>query len=199
MPTKTKPTKRATKGRKHTNVAAPTAKSKHFAELAAFTQSFFSLMGATIQPVDRRKKQSPLQVELSAPLADYFGAKTLTLAFQQVESGSGQQLVAHGSPLFDKMMAYLERHSLVTQQRLPVRFTGSEELLHAVRPLNAGITNLRMQETIQHLFLFTWRITYRADDKREELYTVVLNEEGERVPQLGEGFDPNVGLAIDTL
>ena len=37
-----------------------------------------------------------------------------------------------------------------------------EELLKAVRPVNAGIANLKMQEQTQHLYAFNWRITYRA-------------------------------------
>lgn len=201
MPTKSKSTQRAARARKDATPATPmpAAKLQPHAELARFTTEFFTLLGASVRPLERRKKQSPLLVELSAPLADYFGAPQLTLAFQQVESASGQQLVAHGSPIFDKMIAYLERHSAVTQQRLPVRFTGSDELLQAVRPLNAGTTNLRMQETFQSLLLFTWRITYRADDKREELYTVLLNEQGERILQPSEGSTSEPALVIEQL
>lgn len=205
MPTNAKSTKSTANARKSRNDPARALTTKGaaaapaHAELAHFTENFFTLLGATVRPLDLRKRHSPLLVDLPTPLADYFGAPQLALAFQQVASGSGQHLVAHGSPIFDKMIAYLERHSAVTHQRLPVRFTGSEELLQAVRPLNAGTTNLRMQESFQSLLLFTWRITYRADDKREELYTVLLNEQGERILQPGEGAASDPALVIAQL
>ena len=58
-----------------------------------------------------------------------------------------------------------------------------------------------MQEQAQWLFVFHWRITYRADDKRQELYSVVVDEDGRRVPLVGEpgaggqGQPPGLDLA----
>ena len=158
-------------------------------DLRTFTDDFFTTLGATVKATDRRKTGA-LQVDLPPTLATYFGDQSLTICFQQTtanDSGAnGQttpapQLIAHGSPLFDKMLAYLENKSAVTHQRLPARHSAGEELMRALRPLNTGIVGLRMQEQTHHLYAFHWHITYRADDKREELYSVLLNEAGERL------------------
>ncbi len=146
-------------------------------DLRAFTIDFFRLFGAEVTALDRRK-QGPLVARLPEPLAEHFGSQTLGLCFQSVEPGSGHQLVAHGSRTFDRMLAWLERRGALTLRRLPARHTGSEALLGAVRPTNAAITNLRLHEQQEPIVAFHWRITYRADDKREELYTVVLDEQG---------------------
>jgi len=149
-------------------------------DLRTFTSDFFTDLGATVKAADRRKTGA-LQVELPQELATYFGDRSLTLCFQQEEPTSGQQLIAHGSPLFDKMLAYLDNRSAVAHQRLPARHSAGEELMRAVRPVNTGIVGLRIQEQTQHLYAFHWHITYRADDKREELYSVLLTEAGERL------------------
>lgn len=159
-------------------------------DLRTFTSDFFTNLGATVKAADRRKAGA-LQVELPQELATYFGERALTLCFQQAEPGSGQQLVAHGSPLFDKILTYLDNRSAVTYQRLPIRHSAGEELMRALRPVNTGIVGLRMQEQSHHLYAFHWHITYRADDKREELYSVLLNEAGERLlGQEGENSAP---------
>lgn len=148
--------------------------------LHEFVREFFEFFEARVQRLDR-KKQGALAVTLPPELADYFGTPELKLTFQHAQA-SDFELVAHGSRIFDRMLAYLERRGALTVQHLPARHTSSDELLRALRPMNAGIANLQLQEQTQPLFIFNWRITYRADDKREELYTVVLDEAGERVP-----------------
>lgn len=160
--------------------------------LRAFVLDFFEFFQAPVKRLDR-KKQGALAVELSPELATYFGKEELRLAFQHAE-GSDMELVAHGSRIFDRMLGYLDRRGALTVQHLPVRFAGSEELLTAVRPANAGIAGLQMQEQMHPLFVFNWRITYRADDKREELYTVALDENGVRIPLVDEvGTGPTGG------
>ncbi len=170
-------------------------------DLRTFTNDFFTNLGATVKATDRRKAGA-LQVELPQALVAHFGSQSLTLCFQQAPSsplaGNGQQLIAHGSPLFDKMLTYLDNRSAVAHQRLPVRHHAGEELMRAVRPVNTGIVGLRMQEQTQHLYAFHWHITYRADDKREELYSVLLNEAGERIIASNEPEAPAnaVDLAV---
>ena len=94
--------------------------------------------------------------------------------------------MAHGSRVFDRMLVLLAGRSAFTLLRLPQRVRDGEGLLAALKPLNASIRDLRVQEQAQWLFVFDWRITYRADDKRQELYSVIVDEEGVRVPQPGE-------------
>ncbi|MEZ4675892.1 MAG: hypothetical protein R2932_16830 [Caldilineaceae bacterium] len=182
--------------------AGKSGHQKHVADLYEFTVNFFTILGAAVKRTDRRK-HGPIVVTLSAELAAYFDTESLLLAFHQAEPVQGQLLVAHGSPIFDRMVTYLERKSAVTVQRLPIRYGAGEELLQAVRPTNAGIVNLRTRQEVQHLFAFHWRITYRADDKREEIYTVLLNDTGERISSYSEATtssaDPVRQFEIDTL
>ena len=125
-------------------------------------------------------------MDLPPDLAEHFGRPQLSLYFHGAEPQSGQELVAHGSRALDRMLALLEQRSAFTLLRLPQRVQGGEELLGALRPLNASIRDLRVQEQAQWLFVFHWRITYRADDKRQELYSVAVDEDGRRVPLAGE-------------
>lgn len=160
-------------------------------DLRKFTIDYFNFFGASVRPLDRRK-QGPLEVrDLSPDLAAHFGKDQLALGFHNVPPGGEMELVAHGSRLFDRMLQLLERHGALTVQQLPSRFPASHDLLEAVRPLNAAIAGLKMHEQMQSLYLFNWRITYRADDKREELFSVALDDEGRRVPLSGEGDDPD--------
>ncbi len=165
------------RARKARSAAAANGESVAPPDLRAFTLAFFNLFGAEVTPLDKRK-QPALRVLLPEALAEHFGASELLLAFQSVEVGSGQQLVAHGSRTFDRMLAWVEKRAALTVRQLPVLHTGSEALMRAVRPRNAAITNLRLREQPEPRYAFHWRLTYRADDKREELYTVVLDEEG---------------------
>lgn len=177
-PLRTQQARRSRKAR--TAVATPDPDALAPPDLRAFTLDFFRLFGAEVEPLDNGKLAS-LRVRLPEPLSEHFGGDELLLAFQSVEPGSGQQLVAHGSRTFDRMLSYIERRSALTVRRLPVRHPGSEGLMQAVRPRNAGITNLRLREQPEPRYAFHWRITYRADDKREELYTVVLDDEGAQI------------------
>lgn len=147
-------------------------------DLRGFTEDFFIQYEASVAPLELDSAHGPLHVDMTQPLAEHFGANEMTLAFQNVEAGSGQQLVAHGSRVFDKMLTWLDRSGAMTVRRLPIRHAGSEMLLQAVRPRNAGIAGLKLHDGREPLYLFYWRITYRADDKREEVYVVALDAAG---------------------
>jgi hypothetical protein len=167
-------------------------------DLRQFTIDYFSFFNAGITPLDRRK-HGPLEVALPQELEDHFGKPVLKLGFHQVSPGSDLELVAHGSRLFDRMLLLLDRRGALTMQMLPNRYPSSQELMTAVRPVNASIAGLKMQEQTRSLYLFNWRITYRADDKREELYTVALDDQGQRVPLIGEAQAHDDALDIDAL
>ncbi len=154
-------------------------------DLRQFTINYFAFFNAAVRPMDRRKNGA-LEVALPLDLETHFGKPTLKVGFHQVTPGGELELVAHGSRLFDRMLALLDHRGALTVQSLPNRHPSSQELMAAIRPVNASIAGLKMQEQTRALYLFNWRITYRADDKREELYAVVLDEQGQRVPLLGE-------------
>ena len=163
---------------KRTKTAEPAAPTT---DLRQFTIDYFTFFNAKVKPMDRRK-QGPLEVTLPDELAEHFGKPALQVGFHQVTAGSELELVAHGSRLFDRMLTLLDHRGALTLQMLPNRHPSSQELMTAVRPVNASIAGLKMQEQTSAIYLYNWRITYRADDKREELYTVALDEQGQRIP-----------------
>lgn len=161
--------------------------------LLRFTTDFFTTFGAQVQR--HARQDSPiLTVQLPPELAAHFGKHELSLYFHGAEAAEGQELVAHGSRTFDRMMAYLASRSAYTVQKLPVRTAGGEALMRSMRLLNASVHSLRMQEEMRFLFLFLWRITYRADDKRQEIFSIALDDEGN---PLSQPEQPHGGAGID--
>lgn len=153
--------------------------------LRSFALEFFEAFGAHTKRLDQRN-QGAVLVELPDALATHFGKPTLHLVFQNAEVTSDADLVAYGSRVFDQMMTYLDRQGALTVQELPVRHNGADELLRALQPRNAAIAGLQLSEQKRQIFVFNWHITYRADDKREELFTVVVDEYGNRVTLVDE-------------
>lgn len=154
-------------------------------EMREFALHYFDALDATVTPLDRRKN-GLVQITLPDSLAEFFAKKELRLAFQSSDAQNGYELVAYGSRIFDRMASYLDRKAALTHMKLPNRHPSSEDLLHTLTLLNSGTRNLKLHEQTNHLIAFNWRITYRADDKREELYTVVMDENGTRIPQPGQ-------------
>jgi hypothetical protein len=143
--------------------------------LSTFTRRYFTELGATVH-IDNAAPDARLEVQLPSTLAAHFGRQQLHLTFHAAEPGSDAELVAHGSRVFDQMLALLTERSAFAVQRAPVRYTGGETLMRAIRPTNASVSRLRMQERTHYVFAFSWRITYRADDKRQEIYTIWMDD-----------------------
>lgn len=152
--------------------------------LADFTREYFTRLGATVRAAGSTTGDQ-LYVELTPALATHFGREKVRLAFHSAEPIPGVELVAHGSRLFDQMMALLDSRGAFTVLRAPVRHSGGEALMSAVRFTNASVNRLRMQDGTRTLFAFTWRITYRADDKRQEIFSIWLDDEGRLLAQSG--------------
>ncbi|MBI3960993.1 MAG: hypothetical protein HY328_19445, partial [Chloroflexi bacterium] len=153
------------------------ATSRHHA-LRDFTLHFFAAFGAQIT---QRDSDSAVWVDLPETLATHFGKPGLHLTFQNGETTPHTDLVAYGSRLFDQMMDFLERRGGVTLLQLPRQHQGADQLLRAIQPRNVAVLGLKLEEQQHRLFVFNWHITYRSDDKREELYPVVLDSDGQRV------------------
>jgi len=175
------------------NESVPSVVSTRHHALQNFTLHFFQTFDA---PTKIRENDETVWVELPENLATHFGKPALHLAFQNGEVTSSTDLMAYGSRLFDQMMDFLDRHGGATLLQLPRRHQGADQLLRAVQPRNAAVLGLKMEEQQQRLFVFNWHITYRSDDKREELYTVVLDSEGQRVALADEDKD---GLVLQDL
>jgi len=192
--------------------------SERAATLREFTLDFFRFCnlsnGST--PALEFVQEDTLHVKLGQALAQHFGRPELLLIFNNkanlalteknlagknvIAKDLTPDLVAFGSRTFDQMIAYLENRSALTVQQLPSRFANSDVLLQAIQPVNAMITNLKLQEQIERLFIFNWRITYRADDKQEEFFTVLLDEDGNRQPYVYEeiGTDSRADNIIES-
>ncbi|RME62058.1 MAG: hypothetical protein D6790_06925, partial [Caldilineae bacterium] len=173
--------------------------SEGHSKLRAFTQSFFETYGATVRPYSRA---GGLTVELPPELAQHFGKPTLHLVFENSEVTSLTDLVAYGSRVFDQIMAYLDQQAAVTVQHLPRRHTGAGALLNAVTLRNVAVTDLKLEEQQRPLYLFNWHITFRSDDKHEEIFPVMLDGDGERVPLIqtgGEAVRDAEPLDLDAL
>ena len=154
--------------------------STHVAPLFGFSVDYFETLGAQVQ-ANRQTGAETLLVTLPTDLAGHFGQAELSLCFHSDGIEQGHELVAHGSRIFDRMMGYLERRSAFAVQHLPLRHSDGDGLMRSLRPLNASVHDLHIQEQRHFLFVYHWRITYRADDKRQEIYTVVLDQEGRRL------------------
>ena len=161
-----------------------------------FTRAFFIRFGATLtQPA--HGPADALAVDLPPSLAEHFGTDRLDLCFHQNDAHHSE-LVAFGSRIYDRMLAFLDQRSALTALTLPKRFTGGEELLAALHPVNAAITGLRVREARARWMAFDWQITYRADDRREELFTVLMDEDGNLIDRLAHDHRDDTYLSPRT-
>lgn len=168
--------------------------SEAHAGLRAFARRFFETYEATVR---NATQNGGLIVDLPPALAEHFGKTTLHLVFENSEVTSDTDLVAYGSRVFDRIMAYLDEQAAVTVQILPRKHTGAGALMSAVQLRNASLLDLKLEETQRPLYVFNWHITYRSDDKHEELFTVVLDSDGERAPIADAGLEDGDAELLD--
>jgi len=79
---------------------------------------FFRLFGAAVQA----NGSGPITVALTPDLAAHFGKPTLSLVFSTAELSPYHDLVAYGSRVFDRMMAYIANHGSMAREALPAHF-----------------------------------------------------------------------------
>ena len=145
---------------------------------------FFRLFGATVQT----NGSTALTVELTPDLAAHFDKPTLSLVFSTAELSPYHDLVAYGSRVFDRMMTYIANHGSMARETLPTHFPelavsrlpGELTLSACVLTHSAGKNGWR------YLFQFNFHISYRADDKREEVFSVAMDEDGNPAPNMDD-------------
>jgi hypothetical protein len=178
------------KPRNRNGAAPPPAKPPiQPAPLFGFTADYFQILGAQVESNSQIGAET-MRVTLPASLTDYFGQPILSLCFHSDGLAQGHELVAHGSRIFDRMMGYLEGRSAFAVQCLPLRVSDADALMRSLHPVNASVHDLHIHEQRHFLFLYYWRVTYRADDKRQEIFTVLLDQEGKRLPLCDEPGAP---------
>lgn len=177
------------KPRNRNGAAPPARPPAHVAPLFTFAVDYFQVLGAEVAANSQAGAET-LQVMLPPELAAHFGQPALSLCFHSDGIVHGHELVAHGSRIFDRMMSYLELRSAFAVQQLPARFKEGDALMRSLTPVNASVQDLHIHEQRHFLFVYYWRITYRADDKRQEVFTLVLDQEGRRLPLWGEPGAP---------
>ncbi|MEZ4580570.1 MAG: hypothetical protein R3A10_02735 [Caldilineaceae bacterium] len=85
-------------------------------------------------------------------------------------------LMAFGSRIYDRMLAFLDgrnAHTALTPcpSASPAARNSWPRCIHNQRPSQGCACVKRRARWVA----FDWRITYRADDRREELFTVLMD------------------------
>lgn len=149
-----------------------------------FTLDFFTTFGAQIELT----QGDEVTVRLPPDLAAHLNKDTLHLTFAAAEMSPYEDLVAYGSRVFEQIAAWLDRRGEMTMLRLPARFPGSRDktaLPPGLTLLNAA-AQVRSTSQMRHYALFRFRLTYMADDRKEEIWTAVLDTEGTAHPEWAE-------------
>ena len=151
--------------------------------MRTLARDFFTLFGAHV----RDAGDGEVEVHLPPDLAAHFGKERLYLVFSTTELSPYEDLVVYGSRVFEDMMAWLEGRGERVRWRLPVR-----ALDHAFEdgpPTELTFVNCAVEQADARseealLFGFNFRLTYTADDRREEIYTVILDADGQPHPEM---------------
>jgi hypothetical protein len=155
----------------------------NLSDLRRLTGDFFTLFGAHA----RDDGDEGLQVRLPPDLAAHFGKDRLYLVFSADDLSPYEDLVVYGSRIFDRMMAWLEGRGEYTRWRLPVR--ALDRALDDGPPPELTFANCVVEQAHACLeetlfFVFNFRLIYTADDRREEIHTVVLDADGRPRPDV---------------
>jgi hypothetical protein len=145
---------------------------------------FFRLFGADVHA----NGSGPITVALTPELAAHFGKPALSLVFSTAELSPYHDLVAYGSRVFDRMMAYIANHGSMARETLPAHFP---ELAGSRLPGELTLAGCDLAHSSgkggwRCLIQFNFHISYRADDKREEVFSVALDEDGQPAPNMGD-------------
>jgi len=151
--------------------------------LQALARDFFTLYGAYV----RDDGDARLQVRLPPDLALHFGRDRLYLVFSAAELSPYEDLVAYGSHIFDQMMAWLADRGSRTSWQLPVRafdHTFDDGPPPELAFVNCTVEQASARSREELYFFFNFCLTFTADDLRQEIYTIVLDDKGCPHPEM---------------
>lgn len=137
----------------------------------------FGLFGAKVVPA----RQGALHVTLTPDLAEHFGKPDLQLVFSAAHVSPFHDLMAYGSRAFDRLMGYITNHGSLIQRALPERYPdlATRGLPAGLSLVNCQTTRITTRRSGRWLCQFNFHLSFRADDKREELFAVALDEAGQ--------------------
>lgn len=142
----------------------------------------FTTYGATIQA----GAGDDLVVDLPPDMATHFGQERLYLTFSPDRMSRYEDIVAFGSRVFDQMTSWLADKGARTAIALPSRVTDplDEQALPPGLSLYNVTARVRSHASRRVLARFDLRLTATADQRRDELLTVVLDRTGNLYPEL---------------
>ncbi|MBN1583650.1 MAG: hypothetical protein JXA89_23285 [Anaerolineae bacterium] len=167
------------------------------AAIRDFAIAFLDAFGATIESAGGDE----LVVHLPPDLADHFGKKSLHLVFSAVEMSPFEDLVVYGSRTFEKMASWLENRGEMAALHLPRQVAEPAGRKTPPVPLTLVNVNANVQSRAgsRPYALFNLLLTYTADDRSEELLTLVLDENGDLHPELSQAHRDAVEWPQQTL
>ncbi len=155
----------------------------------------FGLFGARVSPV----RHGALHVALTPELTEHFGKPDLQLVFSAAHVSPYHDLMAYGSRAFDRLMAYITHHGSFIRHTLPDRYPAlaTRGLPDGVTLVNCHTTRVTTRRTGRFLCQFNFHVSFRADDKREELFAVALHENGETIPDWPALLEQSLPTVVD--
>lgn len=137
-----------------------------------YVTEFFEYFGCTMQ-----QDGAVLVIAMTPELAEYFGKPRLRLVFDSRHAAQNAELVTPGSYLAHRMYDLLKQGEKTTSVILPKRREFSD-IQTAIVPYRSALTNISKKETFRTETYITFRVTYFAHDKIEELLTIGIDYEG---------------------
>ncbi len=158
-----------------------------------FARDFFTRFGAQVQTGD----EGELIVDLPPDLAERFGKPRLHLAFASSELSPYRDLVAYGSRTFETMLEMLDSAGQRVHGSLPARHSVSADALPDKLIFPRAEVTVEGDLSWPLIALFHFRLTYTADERREEILSVALRLNAQPFPCQIEGQD--IGPALNPL
>ncbi|OQY28847.1 MAG: hypothetical protein B6244_06035 [Candidatus Cloacimonetes bacterium 4572_55] len=142
-------------------------------DIRSFTTYFFTHFGGELT-----EDGGQILVQLPEPLQEFFGKKSLCLAFHPQNITEDSDLVTHGSFMLQKMSEYLEDRGTASSVELPINYTEKEKVPSELTFLNAESTKNRRVRSTKNGFIFNFLIDYVSDEKVGEIFSVGIDSDG---------------------
>jgi hypothetical protein len=164
-----------------------------------FARDFSTAFGAEVEPANGDE----LFIRLPPNLAQHFGKTELHLVFSAVEMSPYEDLVAYGSRMFEQMVAWLDGRGEMTILELPARSAGATETEQRTLPADLSLHNVtadaESRPSREAYVRFDLCLTYTADDRQDELLTLVLDQLGTLHPELAHPYPGAIEWQDDAL